>query len=96
MGDSSGIPALRKVTTKDIPNGEKRRYSDLKFLVKKLMEKLPESERFDNPSMMQINQMYDKAMDGLNISSRTIQNRQRRSGELVWTTIVRILRTSSQ
>jgi len=95
LGDSiSEIPPLRRVGTQCIQKSERKRFSDLKYFIKKLTDILKETGQYiENPSPLQVTQMYEAAFQRLGISSNSATNRKRRGGELVWTTTVRNLRT---
>ena len=95
LGDSnSGIPPLRRIGTQSIQKSELKRFSDLKYFVKKLTDILQEMGQYiEKPSILQVPQMYEAAFERLGISSNSATNRKRRGGELMWTTIVRNLRT---
>lgn len=89
---NSGIPPLRRVGTQSIQKSQRKRFSDLKYFIKIVTDILLEMGQYiENPSPLQVAQMYEAAFDKLGISSNSATNRQRRGG-LVWTTLVRNLR----
>jgi hypothetical protein len=97
LGDSNSgrIPPLRRVSPQDFKDeDERKRFSDVKYFIKKVTDKLVEMNQYiENPSALQVTQMYEAAYERLGIRSYSGTNRQRRGGELLWTTLVRNLRT---
>ena len=61
LGDSiSGIPPLRRVGTQCIQKSERKRFSDLKYFIKKLTNILKDKGQFiEKPSPLQVTQMYE-------------------------------------
>ena len=51
---------------------------------------------FENPTPMQVNEMFERANGNLGIENRTTQNRARRLGELTWTTLTKNLRSKDK
>jgi len=71
---------------------DSKRLSDLKFLMKTIEKCLSENASLiEMPTINQVNQMYDKAAGLLQVSSMAD-----RSGQVVWTTIVRKLRVKEK
>ena len=48
----------------------------------------------NRPNILQVNEAYENAITNLNIPSFTLTQRQRRKGQLQWTTIVKVMRTN--
>ena len=88
----SRIPPLRNVTARDFKK-DKKRYSDLKFIMKN-MERVVENEgmSLSQPSIHQLNESYDMAVEILSLAQTSAKNRQRRTGQIIWTTVVKELR----
>jgi len=88
--DTQGIPPLKMVQGSDLTDS--KRLSDLKFLMKTIEKCLSENASLiEMPTINQVNQMYDKAAGLLQVSSMAD-----RSGQVVWTTIVRKLRVKEK
>ena len=92
LGIDGRIPPLKLCKGSDLDRSEGRRLSDLKKLMNKVEVGL-ESEGLyiENPSPVQVVQMYENGLKYLEINHLTSNGRVRRFGELIWTTIARKL-----
>ena len=98
LGDKpNNIPALKLIPKSNIHDSQARRFSDLKYLVKELSRLLEENESLvANPSPLQVTQMYEKAVDLMELDQQTSKKRTRRNGQLLWTTVVKHLRQKNK
>ena len=67
LGDSNSrrIPPLRRVSPQDLKDDDQRkRFSDLKYFIKKVTDNLVEMNQYiENPSLLQVTQMYNAAYE---------------------------------
>lgn len=94
IGDSTAkIPPLSKVRNMHLPSAQKKRFSDLKFLMNSIIKALEQAGRFiPEPSVIEVGAMFDHANNLLGLEPRTPTGRVRRTGQLAWSTVVKQLR----
>jgi hypothetical protein len=87
------IPPLRTVAPRDLKDF--RRLSELKFVMNKMETILRENNRLvEKPNIIEVNSMYNFAFEKLNLGNLTSTSRERRQGQLQWTTVAKDLRKS--
>jgi integrase len=89
-----GYPPLRKISPSDISSIEvRRRFSDFAFLNQRIESYLKENNQWiENPTALDVNQMYEKGKKAVELPHQTSKNRKRRTAQLFWTTVVKELR----
>lgn len=87
--DSEAVPPLRNVDNRDVPARLHKRLTDVRYLMRKLEDKLRKDEQWiENPTIVQVNDMFSHAEDAIRLGA-TDGNHQRRHGQLEWTTLVK-------
>jgi hypothetical protein len=76
------IPPWRLVPYRDI--NDRRRFADLKYLVRKMVAGLEEDGvQINSASLMQANELFARANELMGFASTTRMNRKRRNGQLI-------------
>jgi hypothetical protein len=90
---SNSEPPLRRIKPIDLPKNQRKRLSDLKWIMQKMETNIKGQNRWtDNPTLLQVNDMFDIGFAGLGLIDTTLTNRTRRLGEMKWNTVVKVLR----
>ena len=99
LGDvEKKIGPFRSFQRNDMPNKTtKKRVSDMHGLMGRLEKKLKnDGEWIDNPTVAQVNSMYELAKVVLELDEETPTGRKRRRGQLVWNTHLDLIRKSEK
>jgi hypothetical protein len=86
-------PPYRTLKPVDVPKSIRKRLSDYRFLMNYLEDRLKERNIFKiNPTLEEVNQMFEIAKDVLVFDHESSKKRKRREEQVKWTTMVNPVR----